>query len=170
MRCIELKRVFAQSKFDPDYAYCEIIGNIGNLLIWEEKVFNCSGPRCKEIAVVQSSDYKRVMSLDLIHVRKNVWKVRMVSVGRKYQGHDLAPRVYAFLVKNTEMILRTAGLQSPGGSNIWYKLAKDSELIVRGWFGSHQYHIEVDDSLDELVCDESDLFGSRVELSVERNF
>ena len=170
MKSIELKRVVKQMKFDPDYAYCECIGNIGNLLVWEEKVFDCSGTKSKEIAVVRSSDYKRVMTLDLIHVRKNVWKVRMVSVGRKYQGHDLAPRVYAFLIKNTDMVLRTAGMQSPGGTSIWYKLAKQSDLIVRGWFGSQQYHIDVDDNLGELLCDESDIFGSRMELSVEWNF
>lgn len=169
MKLIEVSRNSGRhGNFEPDYAYCECIGSIKNLAVYQEQLFTLSSVRTVEVSLVEPWSNKQLMTLELQRVRGNVWKVCMVSVGRKYRGYGLPVVLYKFLVQNTDMVIRTYMSQSAGGKSIWYRLAQDPDLLVSGWRSSEQFHVEVDDSLGELVTHEGkDIYASGIELILE---
>lgn len=88
--------------------------------------------------------------------------VTLVGIDDLYKGFNLAPKIYAYLLKNfTGWILRSGSSQSPGGKSIWNSLCRERGVSVyahsRKNNDTHQCHYSKDGVIECYV----DLYDSR---------
>jgi GNAT superfamily N-acetyltransferase len=72
------------------------------------------------------------------------WHVEYVGVSEKYQGQGLAVALYAFLVRQMNLILMSGHLQSPGGRDIWEKLGRVSGIFIFGYNTSTKTSFQIE--------------------------
>lgn len=109
-----------------------------------------------EHTVVGVLDRTSVIQIDFSeYLRDDVWSVDLVRVSPKFRGFDVAPKVYAFLLKKYKWLVLAAGeTQSAGGKQIWNKLARMPNIRV--FAKAHDTDIEdltLDTDDNELVGD-----------------
>lgn len=61
---------------------------------------------------------------------KGAYHVDLMRVSHRYQGHGIAPLLYAFLLRKLGIILQAGTCQSGGGRRLWAELAKMKGITV----------------------------------------
>lgn len=61
---------------------------------------------------------------------KGAYHVDLMRVSHRYQGHGIAPLLYAFLLRKLGIILQAGTCQSGGGQRLWAELAKMKGITV----------------------------------------
>ena len=75
---------------------------------------------------------KRVCAVTLAETKRGVYEVELTLMDTEYQGYNLAPRFYAFLLRKLAITLKAGTSQSPGGRSIWKRLAKRRDVLIYG--------------------------------------
>lgn len=75
----------------------------------------------------------RVMWMQLTKEINETYAVSMVRVDPKFQGHGVAPKLYASLIKNSNISLVTDQGQTPGGQYIWNTLVQDKGIQIAAY-------------------------------------
>lgn len=144
----------------------EFVGQCKNLMVYVDQ-----WPGHMEVEVVDPtncnrSGLKRVMNIQLSKY-KNSWHVDLVRVDSKYQGNNIAPKIYAYLIKRLNIVLKAGKLQSAGGRRIWASLSKIKGVQMYAMDRqANVYHIDDDIDLGELESQEIDIYDGRKQISV----
>lgn len=108
------------------------MGKIGILTIAVDDHKNRGTAPEKEILVLDEKN--RIQGKILLYKsrsKKEPWRIRGSALSHKLQGKGLMPKIYAFIVNNG-IFLQSDYQQSPGGGQIWAKLADDPTVTVYG--------------------------------------
>jgi hypothetical protein len=110
--------------------------------------------------------YHVIAHVDLVEVSRRracrkIYEVAYTRIDRKFQGFNLAPRLYRQIIKALDITLCSGETQSPGGRNIWVRLNQMRGILVCGAVGSNQTTLELVDNDDgELVSDRRTIYGT----------
>jgi hypothetical protein len=90
--------------------------------LWVEAVQDTTGPEAN-----------RVMWMQLTKEINETYAVSMVRVDPKFQGYGVAPKLYASLIKNSNISLVTDQGQTEGGQYIWNTLVQDKGIQIAAY-------------------------------------
>ena len=54
----------------------------------------------------------------------------MLRVDSRYKGHNLAVKLYRFLMRKMDITMKAGSSQSAGGRYVWNKLAKTPGVVI----------------------------------------
>lgn len=94
-----------------------------------------------------------VFIVNLYHIASpNVFQVGLTSVKPKFQGFKFMPEVYAFIMKNQNIIIQSGPAQSQGGQQIWNKLTEipGIQVFAREKESSEIFELEYDSESGDL--------------------
>lgn len=141
---IEKRVSLGTAKYSPNQGFYDLgdllyLGNIGSTLrVYCDYI---QGSKNENLSVyvldfsVSNTRPKIVMDLFLTKVRSlfglPTYAVGLVGIDDLYQGFNLAPTVYAYLLKRFDgWLLRSGASQSPGGKAIWNYLCRQRGISV----------------------------------------
>ena len=116
-----------------DYLDGTFVGKLRGMLVYLEgdvgdEFLNVRVYRNEELA-----DGKHNVIADLVlstEYCKGAYHVDLMRVSHRYQGHGIAPLLYAFLLRKLGIILQAGTAQSGGGRRLWAELAKMKGVTV----------------------------------------
>ncbi len=78
---------------------------------------------------------------------KSTIEEHIISVKPKYRGLNLPVRLYAWLIKKKNLTIISSDQHSPGGRNVWERLANTSGIFVYGYnmFRKKAFQIDPND-------------------------
>jgi hypothetical protein len=134
-------------KDKDNYLLKNFLGRIKNLEIYWSRY---GGDKMEVVGKERGTD-QFVFVLDLFKTSLG-WYVDMSQVDCKYQGFGIMPEVYAFILNNLpgDFVLRAGSSQSPGGQQIWKKLAQRDDVVVFTKQDGEIIELEYDPSSDEI--------------------
>jgi len=108
------------------------IGKIGVLTIAvDDSQAKGTAPEKEILVLDEKNRIQGIIWLSKSRSKKEPWRIRGSALSNKLQGKGLMPKIYAFVVNNG-IFLQSDYQQSPGGAQIWAKLADDPTVTVYG--------------------------------------
>jgi len=94
---------------------------------------------------------------------KGAYHVDLMRVSDRYQGHGIAPLLYAFLLRKLGIILQAGTCQSAGGRKLWAQLGKMKgvKLFAATKRSKSAVVIDVDKDDEELTDESVKLYDGR---------
>ena len=73
-----------------------------------------------------------VAEMTLRQSKNGVYEVDVIVIDSEYQGLDLAPKMYAYILRKLNITLQAGECQSPGGRSIWRRLSRRKDVLIYG--------------------------------------
>lgn len=90
------------------------------------------------------------------------YSVALVGIDDRYKGFNLAPKVYAYILKKFPgWILRSGSSQSSGGKSIWNSLCRERGISVYAYSKKNDDTHQCRYSKDGVIECDIDLYDSR---------
>ena len=72
----------------------------------------------------------RIAAVVELSKERDAWHVDMLRVDSRYKGHNLAVKLYRFLMRKMDITMKAGSSQSAGGRYVWNKLAKTPGVVI----------------------------------------
>ena len=120
--------------------------------------------RVRNIVGEMETRFRIVATVNMTKDR-GAWHIDLTEVDSRYKGHNLAAKIYRFIMKKMNITLMAGTSQSAGGRYVWNKLAKTSGIVVYAKKSSYSKIIDFPSTGNrELVSKRFDLYGSGAEI------
>ena len=120
--------------------------------------------RVRNIIGEMETRFRGVAKVDMTKDR-GAWHIDLTEVDSRYKGHNLAAKIYRFIMKKMDITLMAGTSQSAGGRYVWNKLAKSPSVVVYAKKSRYSKIFDFPKSgKRELVGKRFDLYGSDAEI------
>src|SRR5210317_1078803 len=164
MERIDMKKRVKMGRFNPFKRHETFVGKLKNMLVFADGNLKDDDSTVLFYVYHDLFDslgrYQQIAELCLTNeICENAYHVDLIRVNSRFQGFDISPKLYYYIMKKFGIVIQAGSSQSAGGRKIWSKLCKMKNVIVFGTSGRKFVQMDIDEETGELCADGAKVYN-----------
>jgi len=158
MERIDMKKRVRMGRHNPYTRHETFVGKLRSMLVFADGNFEDNDTTVLFYVYHGVPDsrgrHEQIADLCLTNdICENAYHVDLMRVNSRFQGFEIAPKLYYYIMKKFNIVIQAGSVQSAGGRKIWSKLCGMKNVVLFGTAGKKFLQMDIDDETGELCAD-----------------